>query len=88
MPRISQRTAIKGSQKWLQRLINEKPDIINSRIREQINLTDTDTITWISPFAEDGYAEYQDQAFLDLLGINLPKVSLSEFWPSRGPVNL
>ena len=86
MARISQRTAIKGSQKWLQRLINEKPDIINSRIREQINLTDTDTITWLSPLAENGYAEYQDQAFLDLLGINLPKVSLSEFWPSRGPV--
>lgn len=86
MARISQRTAIKGSQKWLQRLINEKPDIINSRIREQINLTDTDTITWLSPLAEDGYAEYQDQAFLDLLGINLPKVSLFEFWPSRGPV--
>jgi len=29
---------------------------------------------------------YQDQAFLDLLGIKLLKVSLSDFWPSKGPV--
>jgi hypothetical protein len=29
---------------------------------------------------------YIDQAFLDLLEIKLPKVSLSDFWPSRGSV--
>jgi len=86
MPRIEEDPAVNGSQKWIQKLVNEKPDIINWRIRDQINLTDTDTIVWHSPLAEDDYAEYQDQAFLDLLGINLPKVPLSEFWPSRGPV--
>ena len=86
MPRISQGSAVKGSQMWIQKLVNEKPDLLNSLIRTQLNLPDTDNITWHSPLAEDEYAEYQDQAFLDLLGIKLPKVSLSDFWPSRGPV--
>jgi len=34
MPRIEQGPAIKGSQKWIQRLVDEKPDILNSLIRE------------------------------------------------------
>jgi hypothetical protein len=86
MPRINQVPAVKGSQKWIQKLVNEKPDLLNSLIRTQINLPDTDKITWLSPIAEDGFAEYQDHAFLDLLDITLTKVPLSDFWPSRGPV--
>jgi hypothetical protein len=86
MPRIEQVPAIKGSQKWIQKLVNEKPDLLNSLIRAKLDLSDTDKITWLSPIVEDGYAEYRDQAFLDLLGINLTKVCLSAFWPSRGPV--
>ena len=86
MPRIQQGPGVKGSQKWIQKLVNEKPDILNSLIREQINLPDADRIAWLSPIAEDGYAEYQDQTFLDLLNLKLSKVSPSHFWPSRGPV--
>jgi len=73
MPRIQQRPGVKGSQKWIQTLVNEKLYLLSSLIRTQLNLPDTATITWHSPIAEDGYAEYQDQAFLDLLGIKLPK---------------
>ena len=62
------------------------PDLLNSPIRTQLDLPDTEKITWLSPVADDEYAEYRDQAFLDLLGIKLSKVSLSDFWPSRGPV--
>lgn len=47
-----------------------KPDLLNSIIRSQLNLLDTDKITWLSPIAEDGYAEYQDQAFPDQLFIS------------------
>jgi hypothetical protein len=86
MPRISQGPGVKGSQKWIQKLVNEKPDLLNSPIRTQLDLPDTEKITWLSPIADDDYAEYQGEAFLDLLGIKLPKVSLSDFWPSRGPV--
>jgi len=86
MPRVPQDPGIKGSQKWIQKLANEKPDLLNSLIRTRLNLPDANNITWLSPIAEDGYAEYQDQAFLDLLNVKLPNVSLSDFWPSRGPV--
>jgi hypothetical protein len=61
MPRIPQGSGVKGSQKWIQKLIKEKPDLLNSLIRTQIDFPETDTITWLSPLAEDGYAEYQDQ---------------------------
>jgi len=83
--RFPQKAGLKGSQKWIQKLVNEKPDLLNSPIRTQLDLPDTEKITWLSPIADDDYAEYQDEAFLDLLGIKLPKVSLSDFWPSRGP---
>ena len=86
MSRIPQHRAAKGSQKWIQKLVNERPDLLTSFTRTQLDLPNTDTITWLSPTAEDEYAEYRDQAFLDLLGIKVPKVSLSDFWPSRGPV--
>ena len=86
MPRIEHGPAVKGSQKWIQKLVNEKPDLLISLIRTQLDLSETDTIIWLSPISEDGYAEYRDQAFLDLLGITLPKFPLSDFWPSRGPV--
>lgn len=86
MPRIQQGSGVKGSQKWIQELINEKPNLLNSQIRTQINLSDTDKITWLSPLAGDEYAEYQDQAFHDLLDITLTKVPLSDFWPLKGPV--
>ena len=86
MPRIPQGRAQKGSQKWIQKVINENPELINSRIRTQLDLPGTENVSWYSPLAEDEFAEYQDQAFLDLLDIKLPKVSLSHFWPLRGPV--
>jgi hypothetical protein len=64
MPRINQVPAVKGSQKWIQKLVNERPDLLNSFIWTQLDLPDTDTITWRSPIAEDGYAEYPDEGFL------------------------
>jgi len=48
MPRVPQDPGIKGSQKWIQKLANEKPDLLNSLIRTRLNLPGTDTITWRS----------------------------------------
>jgi hypothetical protein len=80
MPRIEQGPAVKGSQKWIQKLANDKPDLLTSLIRDQINLPDTDTITWLSPIAEAGYVEYRDQDFLELMDITLPNVPFSDFY--------
>ena len=62
MSRFPQGPAVKGSQKWIQKLVNERPDLLTSFTRTQLDLPNTDTITWLSPIAGDEYAEYQDQA--------------------------
>ena len=43
-------------------------------------------IEWLSPLASDNYAEYSDEAFIDLLGGQLSQRKLASFWPKRGPV--
>lgn len=77
--------AEKGSQKWLQVLVNEHPEVINQRIRDELGLGDGAKIEWKSPLACDEYAEYRDQAAMDLLGARLAKVPLNDFWPRSGP---
>ncbi|MFO1267308.1 MAG: hypothetical protein U1F67_11375 [Rubrivivax sp.] len=39
----------------------------------------------MSPVAADEYAEYYDQSFLSLLGVDDTKAPLQTFWPSSGP---
>jgi hypothetical protein len=67
-------------------MVNRHPKILEAETVRAFGLAKTETITWLSPLEEDGYAEYQDEAFLDLLGIELSRVPLAEFWPARGPV--
>ncbi|MBW1985458.1 MAG: hypothetical protein JRI53_12120 [Deltaproteobacteria bacterium] len=49
MPRIPQGTAVKGSQQWLRKLVNEKPDLLSFIIRTQRYLTSDEEIHWNSP---------------------------------------
>lgn len=86
MPRIKQGKASRGSQKWLQILVNEKPRIINARIRQVLDLSKSEHIIWKSPLTDDDYAECRDDRFLDEFNINLTRVPLEKFWPKRGPV--
>ncbi len=86
MSRIVQERAIKGSQKWLQVLVNEHPDILDDLLRPRLQLSSHETINWVSPLQEDGYAEYRDAEFLEQLGIDLEYRSLFSFWPHGGPV--
>ncbi len=86
MPRIEQAKASRGSQKWLQMLVNEKTEVINAQIEQALELSKSDTIFWKSPLAEDDYSEYSDNRFLSELNINLTRVPLEKFWPKRGPV--
>jgi hypothetical protein len=85
MARFPQGKAEKGSQKWLQVLINEKQEFLNSLVYDSLNFTENETVEWRSPLKSDDYAEYRDQAFLDRLGIRLEKESLRQFWPIGGP---
>lgn len=85
MARFPQSQTKKGSQKWIQKLVNDRPQILNTRIWGALNPSAEEDIQWLSPLKNDGYAEYRDEAFLDRLGIKLEKEPLKQFWPSGGP---
>lgn len=85
MGRIVQPKGTKGSLKWIQNVINSCPDVLNRPIIQLIDGGEAHPIEWLSPRADDDYAEYRDQAFLDLLGIKLSERKLQDFWPRRGP---
>jgi len=86
MPRYAEGIAERGSQKWLQYLINSKPELINEDIAASVAGINLKDIVWLSPLRDDDYAEYRDRAFLRRLKLDLEKVTLPEFWPRGGPV--
>ena len=85
MTRVVQPEGTKGSLKWIQRLVNERPELINQQIAQVINLRKDDNINWLSPLSTDKYAEYRDALFIQRLGITLDGRSRASFWPNRGP---
>jgi len=81
MSRVRQKPGQRGSQRWIQLLVNKHSPVLD----EAIGLG---PITWRSPRAEDDYAEYRDETALRRLGlpaIELRRRSLDSFWPARGP---
>jgi len=85
MSRIIQPKGTKGSLKWIQHVVNESPETLDSPINNSIGNDQRKSIEWFSPKEDDDYSEYRDQTFLDLLGIKLSKTKLKDFWPNRGP---
>jgi len=85
MGRFPQLKDARGSLKWTQVLVNECPELINRPLREACMLSSDVPISWLSPIHSDDFAEYRDQAFLQLLGVRLEKRPLETFWPNRGP---
>ncbi|MER8802072.1 hypothetical protein [Mesorhizobium sp. M0998] len=83
MTRVRQPIGKRGSLKWIQHAVNRHPKILDSQITSLLG--DTGQITWLSPRSDDDYAEYRDDAFLDLIGHRELQDRLAEFWPRRGP---
>jgi len=77
--------AKKGSQKWVQKLINENVGTINALLKKSLNLPQDEKIDWLSPLEKDKYAEYHDEAFLEKLGLSALVPELKKFWPKGGP---
>lgn len=84
--RYPQGPATKGSQKWLQVFVNTAWGEVYDTLAAELKLALDETIEWLSPLADDDYAEYSDAEFIERLDLDLPNVSLSSFWPNRGPV--
>jgi len=84
--RIEHQPAERGSQRWLQTLVNQHPDLLTAALIEPLKLPRDAEIKWLSPRMDDGYAEYRDNCFLEKLGIELSFRPLHNFWPRRGPV--
>jgi hypothetical protein len=76
-----------GSQRWLQIAVNRAPETLNAPLREAMALGADDAIDWRSPREDDGFLEYRDGTFLDRIDCSpLPKRTLDQFWPARGPM--
>jgi len=84
MSRYPQLPAQKGSQMWIQKFVNESPELFDSKIWVELGMPENEKISWLSPLEEDEFAEYRDIQFLKLLGAKTEK-PLEDFWPSRGP---
>lgn len=69
----------------MQFFVNDQPETLNSAIRQAAGIAPSIEIHWRSPLADDEFAEYFDQSFLDRLPIVPPKKRLLDFWPSGGP---
>ena len=75
--RVVQPKGTKGSLKWIQQAVAQRPDLLQPAT--------LGTIDWLSPRADDDFAEYRDGAFLRLLGLDHLSDHLCDFWPRRGP---
>lgn len=84
MGRFPQSPSQKGSQKWIQKVVNENPELLDSKIRTDLDLPENEKISWLSPLEEDEFAEYRDKQFLKFLDVKTEKL-LEDFWPSGGP---
>jgi hypothetical protein len=86
MPRTGQQRASRGSQKWLQRCMEQNAGWnLSEAVAEPLGLAPSE-VEWLSPLPADNYAEYSDDAFLERLGARLERRPLGAFWPRRGPV--
>ena len=83
--------ANRGSRKWLQVLVNCRPELLSDAIAQCLPELPED-FEWRSPCLDDHYAEYRDQSFLDRLAGSAyfrdperPQQDLTDFWPRFGP---
>jgi hypothetical protein len=82
MGRYPQVAATKGSQRWLQVLVNERRDVIDSALSVPLSGR---KLSWLSPLRTDEFAEYRDNEALKVLGLDPSRVPLASFWPNQGP---
>ena len=75
----------RGSLRWIQHAVNERTEEFTAAVVDASGGRIGPEIEWRSPLKTDGFAEYRDAAFLELVGIDPSAVQLEEFWPRSGP---
>lgn len=75
-----------GSQKWLQIVVNRKPELLLDVLRACGAIALSNSVTWQSPLEAERFREYSDQNALRKAGITRLRWPLDSFWPRRGPV--
>lgn len=85
MGRVRQKEAKRGSQKWLQLLVNERPHVLLRALHASGVADPTAKVQWVSPLRSDAWAEYRDAEFLRVLALEPCAAKLAEFWPQGGP---
>ncbi len=83
--RIEQPEGRRGSLKWIQRLVEMRPAMLDEPLRKAGALPSDGHLTWLSPLRDDKWAEYRDGLFLARIGRAHLASALEEFWPRRGP---
>jgi hypothetical protein len=73
-----------GSQRQIQSYVNEHPMELSNAVRHSLSLGPVE-LEWVSPISDSKYAEYQDDDFLRVLGLEDLASALREFWPRGGP---
>jgi hypothetical protein len=76
--RFPQPQSKKGSQRWIQSLVNDHSAVLDTAIG-------LGPITWRSPLRADDFAEYRDNPAFEQLGATLARRPLNTFWPAGGP---
>lgn len=84
--RTSSRLALRGSQRWLQLLINERPELVDAQLLPLLGAPPRTAIDWRSPLRAHGFREYRDEESLRRLDAPALRTALGRFWPRRGPV--
>ena len=85
MARVLRPAETTRSEHWLRVAVNDRPDALDAAVRGAFGWGDGEAVEWVSPMADDDFAEYSDGDFLARLGITDPPVPLREFWPKGGP---
>jgi len=85
MSKVKQPGNEHGSLKDIQVLVNKNQDLIDNIIKKEFPEMIYENIYWKSPLEVDDFAEYRDNDFIDIIGLDHNEIKLQEYWPERGP---
>ena len=77
--------AFAGSQLQIQIAVSRRQGELSRATAGAIGAPSRSSLVWKSPLEEDRFAEYRDDAFLRVVGLEHLTQSLAAFWPPGGP---